>query len=275
MVRFLIPLLCTAATASAQGPRIFVITDMEGVGGVNSWDEQTTPGQRRFDESRRLLAGEVKAMVEGAVAAGASEIVVWDGHDGSRSLAVDDLPARARLIQGKPTPADYYMGGGRYDGLMFIGQHAKAGTAGLLSHSQSRQVKDITINGRSIGEIGQGTAIAGHFKIPLIMVSGDEAAAEEARTLQPKVETVAVKKLVGKGSSLSLSHVEACARIREASRRAVQRIREFKPWVVEGPVEMRFEFNADTSKPGEPRQAPARVYRGATVLEAFQQWLGK
>jgi D-amino peptidase len=264
-----------AVGALAQGPRLFVVTDMEGVGGVNSWEEQTTPGQRRFEEARRLLAAEVKAAVDGALAAGAREIVVWDGHDGSRSLSVEDIPPGARLIQGKPTPADYYMGDGRFDGLMIVGQHAKAGTRGLLSHTQSRQVRDLTLNGRSVGEAGQVTAIAGYFKIPVILLTGDQAACDEIRTIQPNAETVAVKRLVGKGSALSLSHAEALALIRAAATRAVKRIREFKPWVIEGPVEMVFEFYPETAKSGETKAIPPRTYRGATVLEAFEAWLGK
>jgi len=274
-MRLTILLLAVCAAACAQGPRIFILTDMEGVGGVNSWDEQTTPGQRRFDESRRLLAAELNAAIEGVLSAGASEVVVWDGHDGSRSLSVDDIPPRARLIQGKPSPADYYMGDGHYDGLMFIGQHAKAGAKGLLSHTQSRGVRDLTINGKSIGETGQAAAIAGYFKIPAIMLTGDQAACDEFLTIQPKGETVAVKRLVGKGSSLSLSHAEARDRIRAAARRAVERIREFSPWTIQGPVELRFEYLPETMKSGETKQNPPRVYRGQTVLEAFQDWLGK
>ncbi len=262
--------LVLGALGLAQGPRIFIVTDMEGVGGVNSWDEQTAPGQRRFEEARRLLAAEVNAAVAGALAGGASEVVIWDGHDSSRSLSVEDIPPHARLIQGEPTPADFYLGDGRYDGLMFVGQHAKAGAGGLLSHSQSREVKDITINGRSVGEIGQAAAIAGYFKTPVIMLSGDQAACDEVRTIQPTAETVAVKRRVGNSSALSLSHEEARAQIRGAAERAVRRIREFSPWVIPGPVEMRFEF-----LPQKTGDAPPRVYRGGTVLEAFEDWLGK
>src|SRR5690348_17821203 len=109
------------------GPRIFIVTDMEGVGGVNSADEQLLPGQRRYDESRHLLAGELNAAVEGALQAGATEVVIWDGHDGSRSLSVEDVHPRARLIQGKPTPANYYLSERAYDGIFFVGQHAMAG----------------------------------------------------------------------------------------------------------------------------------------------------
>src|SRR5579872_3366532 len=105
MVRLQLMALLLATTALG-GPRIFIVTDMEGVGGVNNADEQLLPGQRRYDESRHLLTGELNAAIEGAFAAGATEVVVWDGHDGSRSLSIEEIDPRARLIQGKPTPPD-------------------------------------------------------------------------------------------------------------------------------------------------------------------------
>lgn len=91
--------LFSAALCLAQGPRILIVTDLEGVGGVNNPDEQLLPGQRRFMESRRLLIGETNAAVEGAFAAGASEVVIWDGHDGSRTLSIDEIDSRAQLLQ--------------------------------------------------------------------------------------------------------------------------------------------------------------------------------
>lgn len=266
-------LLLLGGLASAQGPRVFILTDLEGVGGVNNADEQLLPGQRRFEESRRLLAGELNAAVEGALAAGASEIVVWDGHDGSRTLSIDLVHPRAKLIQGRPTPANYYLSDKAYDGIIFIGQHAMSGAPNaVLAHSQSFQIRRITINGRPVGEIGQTAAIAGHFGIPVIMLAGDQAACDEIREIQPKAITVAVKRLVGRGSSLSLSHEEAKRQIEAAAREAVSRIREFEPWRIAGPVEMRFEYVPQL--PDQP-QGRVAVYRGATVLEAFEAWLGK
>ena len=263
--------LLLAATAFG-GARIFIVTDMEGVGGVNNADEQLLPGQRRYDESRHLLTGELNAAIEGAFAAGATEVVVWDGHDGSRSLSIEEIDPRARLIQGKPTPPNYYLSDRAYDGIFFVGQHAMAGAkGGVLSHSQSFSVERISINGQAVGEIGQVAAIAGYFHIPVVMLSGDQAACEEVRELQPKAETVAVKRLAGKGSSLSLSHATAKAEIGAAAGRAVKRISEFTPWKVEGPVEMVFRFYPkDKETPG--RMA---VYKGQNVLEAYEAWLGK
>src|SRR5262245_9522566 len=257
------------AICVAQKPKFLIVTDMEGVGGVNNADEQLLPGQRRFDESRRLLAGELNAAIKGLLEAGAGQIVVWDGHDGSRSLSIDDIDPAAELIQGKPTPANYYLGDRLYGGILFVGQHAMAGAKnGVLAQSQSFSVERISINGRSVGEVGQTAAIAGYFHIPVIMLAGDQAACDELLELQPKAETVAVKRGIGKGSSLSLSHPEARRRIQLAANRAAKRLREYTPWRIEGPVEMKFEFR-------DKAKSPDRVYRGKTVLEAYQAWHGE
>src|SRR5579859_7420158 len=285
LVHSLVILCLALGICAAQGPKIFIVTDMEGVGGVNNADEQLLPGQRRYEETRRLLTGEVNAAVTGALVAGASELVIWDGHDSSRSLSIDEIHPRARLIQGRNTPADYYLAEKLYDGVMFIGQHAMAqAKGGVLAHSQSFSVQNIFLNGKPVGEIGQTAAIAGYFDIPVIMLSGDQAACDEMLALQPKAETVAVKHLVGKDSTLSLSHAEAKAQIQAAAHRAVARIHEFAPWKIEGPVEMKVESFPGTpgvsaaalSKAGEKELAPRTVvYRGRNVLEAYQRWLGE
>jgi D-amino peptidase len=285
MYRFIVMFCVAVNFCAAAGPKIFIVTDMEGVGGVNNADEQLLPGQRRYEETRRLLTGEVNAAVAGALEAGASDVVIWDGHDSSRSLSIDEIHPRARLIQGRNTPADYYLAEKLYDGVMFIGQHAMAQTkGGVLAHSQSFSVQNIFLNGKPVGEIGQTAAIAGYFDIPVIMLSGDQAACDEMLALQPKAETVAVKRLLGKDSTLSLSHAEAKAQIQAAARRAVTRIHEFAPWKIEGPVEMKIESFPGTpgvsaaalSKAGEKELAPRTVvYRGRNVLEAYQRWLGE
>ena len=228
MKRTLFGLLLLASLCVAGGPRILIVADMEGAGGVNDSEEQLLPGQRRYLESRRILTGEINAAVEGAAAAGAGAIDIWDGHDGSRTLSIDEIHGPARLIQGKPTPANYYMSEKSHDGVIFIGQHAKAGTKGaVLAHSQSFSVRGITINGVEVGEVGQVAAIAGYFGIPVIMLAGDEAACAEMLELQPKAVTVGVKRLVGKGSTSSLSHEEAKRLIREAALTAVTHAREY------------------------------------------------
>jgi D-amino peptidase len=180
-------------------------------------------------------------------------VVVWDGHDGSRSLSISDINPAAELIQGRPTPANYYLEDRLYDGILFVGQHAMAGAKnGVLAHSQSFSVQRISLNGRSVGEIGQVAAIAGYFHIPVIMLSGDQAACEELLELQPKAKTVAVKRGIGKASAVSLSHEEARKRIHDAARKAAARVSEFTPWAVTGPVELNSKRKA---------KSPDRVYK--------------
>lgn len=284
MKALLLVLLFAGSLLAADGTRILIVTDMEGVGGVNNADEQLLPGQRRFEETHRLLVGELGAAVEGVLAAGATEVVVWDGHDGSRALSVDDIHPKAKLIQGRPTPANYYLSDRLYDGVLFVGQHAMAGAKdAVLAHSQSFTIQNIFINNRPVGEIGQVAAIAGHFNIPVIMLAGDQAACDELLALQGKAETVAVKKLAGKASTLSLSHAEAKARIRAAARRAVERIKEFAPWKIDRPIELKFEYypeapganSASLSTETKQLRPKTVIYQGRDVLEAFQQWLGK
>jgi hypothetical protein len=130
MTRILCCILWFGSICFAQGARILIVTDLEGAGGVNDADEQLLPGQRRYIESRKILTGEVNAAVEGAIAAGASEVVIWDGHDGSRTLSVDEIHAGAKLLQGRPTPANYYLSEKLYDGILFIGQHCHGGNPG-------------------------------------------------------------------------------------------------------------------------------------------------
>ena len=281
---FVLIFLLASSLHAADGPRILIVTDMEGVGGVNNPDEQLLPGQRRFEETHRLLVGELNAAVEGVLAAGASQVVIWDGHDGSRALSIDEIHPKATLIQGRPTPANYYLSNKLYDGILFVGQHAMAGAKdGVLAHSQSFTVQNIFLNGRPVGEIGQVAAIAGYFGIPVIMLAGDQAACDELLALQAKAETVAVKKLMGKAATLSLSHAEAKARIQAAARRSVERLQEYAPWKISGPVELKFEYypevpgTSSSALSTEAKQMLPRTvtYRGRDVLDAFQQWLGK
>ena len=284
MKTFPVLVLFTSLAFSLERPRILIVTDMEGVSGIEDPDEQLTPGQPRFEESRKLLSGEVNAAVAGALAGGAREVVIWDGHDSSRTLSVATIHPGAQLLQGEPTPADFYLEDRLYDGIVFIGQHAMAGTKNaVLSHTQSFGVQGIFLNGRPVGELGQVAAIAGYFNIPVIMLSGDQAACDEMITFQPKAEIVAVKRLAGKRSALSLSHERACSLITAAATRAVRRLGEFVPWKIEGNIEMKIEYYPES--PGataaklttEQKSYSAKtvVYRGRTVLEAYQQWLGR
>src|SRR5260221_993885 len=109
LFRFVLMVAFLCAICAAQKPKFLIVTDMEGVGGVNNADEQLLPGQRRFDESRRLLVGEINAAIEGLLEAGPGQVGVWDGHHRSPHLSIDDIFPAAETIQGRPPPAHYYI----------------------------------------------------------------------------------------------------------------------------------------------------------------------
>src|SRR5436305_611045 len=108
----------------AQGKRVFLITDAEGVAGVCRQD-QTDP---KDAEMRQLLTGEINAAVQGFMDGGASEVLVWDGHDGSQTLSVLTIDTRAKLIMGGLGSTMLMERG--FAAVAFVGQHARANSRG-------------------------------------------------------------------------------------------------------------------------------------------------
>jgi len=269
------------ANAQARAPKkVFMITDLEGVSGIFDTDLQCMPGQSpRFEESRKLLTGEVNAAVEGLLEGGATEVVVWDGHDGGQTLTVLDIHPKARLLTGSPVSPTLELDG-TYSAVVFIGQHAMAGAVkGILSHSYSSLgVQNMGVNGKPVGEIGVRVMLAGYFKVSVVMLSGDTAACAEIRDLVPEVECAEVKSGVSRTAGFMLPHPTACALIREKARRAMQRLAEFKPYTMSGPVEVKVESTTRGGRsypPGEGvEQVDERtwVFRGKDIVEAWLKY---
>jgi D-amino peptidase len=222
--------------------KVLMLTDMEGVDGIFDKELQCIPNKSpRWEESRKLLTGEINAAVEGLLEAGASEIVVWDGHWSGENLSAVDIHPKARLFTG---PGRGFELDSSYGAMIFVGQHAMAGAEnGVLAHTESSEgVQNYWVNGKAVGEIGLEVIHAGSFGIPVIMLAGDTAACVEIRDLIPQIECAEVKSGVGRTAGFTLSHPAACALIRERARRAVQRLSEFKPYRIAAPVELKMEF---------------------------------
>jgi len=153
--------LSTVVTAFAQttkGKKVFMITDMEGVDGVFDTDLQCIPNKSpRYEETRKLLTGEIHAAVDGLMEGGSTEVVVWDGHWSGTNLSVLDIDPRVRLLTGGIISPTLELDS-TYCAVIFIGQHAMAGAEkGVLSHSYAEQhIQNIWINNRPTGEIGEG-----------------------------------------------------------------------------------------------------------------------
>jgi len=259
--------------------KIFIITDAEGVAGVCR-QEQTDPANT---EMRGLLTGEVNAAVRGFLAAGADEVYVWDGHDGSRTLSASTIHSQARLLMGSPGPT--YLMERDFSALAFIGQHARANSsAAVMAHSYSSLgIQRILMNGKEVGEIETAAAVAGWFGVPVIFLSGDKAAAEDLLAIVPDAETAVVKEGLGYYACLSLSAEAAQNLIEEKARTAFSKIGKILPYKIEGPVTIEVERTTrSTPSPYEPlapqiERVDARTlrYRGSDFMEAWLLWRGR
>ncbi len=265
---------------SAQGKKVYMVTDMEGVSGIFDTELQCIPYQSpRFEESRKLLTGEINAAVDGLLEGGATEVVVWDGHDSSRTLSALDIHPRARLLTGAPVSPKLELDSS-YSALVFIGQHAMAGAEkGILSHSYSSEgIQNIWVNNKPTGEIGARVMLAGVFGIPAIMLSGDAAACREILDLVPQAECAEVKSGVSRTAGYMLPHPAACALIREKARRAIQRLPELKPYKIAGPVEVKVEFTTKGThglrqvEGVEQRGERTWVFRGKDIVDAWLKY---
>ncbi len=221
--------------------KIYILTDLEGPCLVNRWEQtrvvEATPLKQ---QAMTRLTREVNATVDGILSVDAgAEVVVWDGH-GSGGIDVLQFTPKAWLVaHGKGARAPYQLDES-FDGLMFVGQHAMAGTAAApLCHTySSRTVEYYRLNGADIGEFGCRAAMAGLFGVPTIFISGDDKATAEARLLVPDIVCVDTK--LGLGVELAQHRPVAAveqdlfARAAEACRRR----QDLAPYVIDGPYHM-------------------------------------
>ena len=263
--------------------RIYVSVDMEGIAGIVH-EDQTNPVEPRcaaeYARGRKLMTAEANAAVEGALAAGADYVLVNDSHWDMRNLLAEDLHPAAELLSGGPKRLSMLEGiETGFDAALFIGYHAKAGTArALLDHTMSDVVRDARLNGRSMGELGLNAALAGAYGVPVVLVSGDRATADEARdVLGAEVGVVVVKEAVSRHAARSVAPEVARKRIKEGVTEALRG--RHRPFVPPSPstieVDFRLTYQADYAEvvPGSERLGPVTVaYTHADYRELFRAW---
>jgi D-amino peptidase len=207
--------------------RVYISVDMEGVAGVSHPDPTglNDPGYARNVE---LMLGEANAAIEGALEGGADGIVVNDSHGSMYNLPPAGLNPVASLVQGsKPFSMVEAATEGRFDVALFVGYHARAGhPTGTIAHTYTGKPTLTLLAGRPVPEAGINALYLGALGIPVGLVSGDDALAEEMEGWLPWAEKVIVKRGVSTSSAESVHPSEACARIRAGSERAVRRAGE-------------------------------------------------
>jgi D-amino peptidase len=238
-------ILLTASSAQAQQQKLKVLisADMEGVGGVSTWDVQADSKGREYQQFRRLMTLEVNAAIAGAADAGATEFLVVESHSGW-DIDIELVDKRARLIRGWPRPLDMVQGiDSSFGGVVFVGYHAREGAAeALLAHTDTGTIV-VKLNGVEVPEAGFNAAIAGDFGVPVVFLSGDQTICREARELLGPIETAEVKHAIGFYSGEMQPPEESQRLIREGVKRGVERRAEIKPYKISHPVKLEMRFN--------------------------------
>lgn len=244
-------LLAAAALAALSTPvlaqtplKVFISADMEGVAGVVT-PEQLGPSGFEYGRFREFMTEEVLAAIAGAREAGATEIVVADSHGNMQNLLIERLPADVRLVRGSPRPLSMMEGiDSTFDAVLFIGYHAGATShTGVRAHTMSSaRYAAVALNGTPIAESGMNAAIAGHFGVPVVMVSGDDAAVAEVQALVPGVEGAVVKRAIGFHAAETMTPEAARALIRERARAGVANATRARPHTVTTPVRLDLTF---------------------------------
>jgi D-amino peptidase len=260
--------------------RIFLSADIEGVAGIAHYPS-TGPGRFDYEAGRRWMTQEVVAACEAAIEAGATEVLVTDGHGSAHNILFDLLPDCARLVRSWPRPLVQMQGidDGHFDAVIFVGHHASAPSwAGILSHTFVLAFRDVRLNGVSQSETSMNALLAGHFGVPVVFSSGDDAYIEHCRQVLPEIETVVTKKVCGLTSIDSLKPAVAQRLIHDGVARALARLSSCKPLPQPERFELEIDF-ADRSQPemwewlpGCERTAPFTVrWRLRDMPEVMRQ----
>ena len=187
----------TLGPSAQGGKKVFISADMEGISGISGADQLSATGAE-YGRSRKMMADDVNAAIRGARAGGASTIVVNDSHGSMRNLRLEDLEQGVHLISHSFKKSGMMEGlDDSFDAVIFVGYHAKAGhPGGLFAHTGSGVVRDVRVNGQSLGEGGLNTTVAAWYGVPVALVTGDDVAVKQVAEVATSAKTVAVKRAI-------------------------------------------------------------------------------
>lgn len=234
--------------------RVFISVDMEGATGV-CHREHLLPGGDDYQHARRWLTGDVNAAVRGAFDAGASDVLVADGHGTMRNILLDDLDPRARLLTGPAQPGNRplaqlgALGPDRFEAAFLVGHHTRAGTpGGLLAHTWIGMiVQEIRLNGRPASEAMLNMAVLGHYDIPVVMASGaDDFCRQMREDFGEGIVLAEVKQALGPTAIVTLPLGAAQKRVEEAAKQGLEA--GGAPYVVDTPVVVEVDLHRDAMR---------------------------
>jgi D-amino peptidase len=240
----LLAALVFPALVSAQ-VKIYVMTDLEGVSGVYKFAQTREKDTPLNIQACEYFMQDLAAVVRGLRDGGATEVLVVDGH-GSQAIIPHMMAPGAKYATGRPKPGVGLWGlDESFAGMVQFGAHAMMGTAdGVLNHTQSSIPENrYWYNGIESGELAQCALIAGHFGVPTILVTGDEATCREAtRFFGPECVTVAVKRGISREAAVLYPFEESRKALFEGARKAIAAVARCKPYVLKLPIEARMQY---------------------------------
>jgi D-amino peptidase len=240
-------LMVVVAWTGAEGQtplRVYISADMEGLAGAVT-QEQLGPAGFEYQRFREIMTAEVLAAIEGARAAGATEILVSDSHGNGQNLLIERLPEDVRVIRSWPRPLGMMQGvDSSFHAVLFVGYHAGAANpAGVRAHTfSSANYADVRLNGRSVSESVFNAAVAGHFGVPVVLITGDDAAVAELLEAVPGAEVAVVKEAIGFHSASTMTPARAQALIRRQAEAAVRNRARVAPLAMATPVTLELVF---------------------------------
>jgi len=227
--------------------KIFISVDMEGIGGIGT-AEMTRSNGKDYQLGRKLMTAEVNAVVSAIIKFNNdAQILVNDSHGDMQNLIHQELDPKVVYIQGNKKPYGMVQGlDESYDAAIFIGYHARAGTAkGFLAHTGSGAVKGLWLNNREVGEGGLNTYFSGEMDVPIILAAGDDVFTKQFGKLVD-CELVATKNAVT-AQVAKLKHGTIVEReLFDATTRALKTIKNKRPIKLKTPVEIKLKFSTPT-----------------------------
>lgn len=260
--------------------RVLIMTDMEGVSGIVVW-EQVNGGAPMYEEGRRLYTEEINAAVRGAKAAGATEIVVVDCHGAGGGWTFNSL-----VPELLDPDCDWvaHHAWSRYtellekgcDACLLVGMHARAGTPdGVLCHTISTTTwRNLWFNDDLVGESGINAALCGHYGVPILLVTGDEATCREVSDLLGSgLTTVAVKKGLTRYSARQIPPTRARKMIEDGARTALQNLKAVRPYVPAKPTTITIDLGTVDSAEQFRGRYGVEIVEPLKVVSRGPDWL--
>ncbi|MDF3298703.1 M55 family metallopeptidase [Streptomyces tropicalis] len=258
--------------------KILISADMEGATGV-TWPGDVLPGTPQWERCRTLFTSDVDAAVQGFFDGGADEVVVNEAHWSMRNLLLERLDDRAQLLTGRHKSLSMVEGvqHGDVDGVAFVGYHAGAGMEGVLAHTYlANSITGVWLDDVRASEGLLNAHVVAEYGVPVVLVTGDDVACEDALGYAPGALKVAVKDHVSRYAAVCRTPARTAADIRAAAKEAAALAVRQDP-VFAGPFTVALEFDAEHLAlsacvvPGVERVGERRVaYTSGTMYEGIR-----